>query len=192
LSEAKKFYSIPKAAEMCGVSRTAMWKWVKSGEVRALVTPGGHHRILHAEIERVLEKAGQGANAGPRRKSILIVDDDAALLKLLQRRFEKAGYRTEIAASGFEAGFKLSQSVPDLVLLDLYMPGMDGFEVCRMIKQNNALGATRVVILTSFNTPENEARVMELGADAFLPKSMTPGRLVSCLGRMIDGSGESK
>jgi len=61
-----------------------------------------------------------------------------------------------------------------------------------MIKQNNALGATRVVILTSFNTPENEARVMELGADAFLPKSMTPGRLVSCLGRMIDGSGESK
>ena len=66
----------------------------------------------------------------------------------------------------------MKKESPDLILLDIMMEGMDGFEVCRTIKSDPTLNGTRVLIMTGYDTPENKARALQEGADAYLPKSV--------------------
>jgi excisionase family DNA binding protein len=166
------YYSIPEAAKTCGVSRTTLWKWVKSGKINAFITPGGHHRILREEMNRFLEENGTASSGKSAFSSILVVDDDPLVLEMFQLKLKGGGYRVETASDGFTAGIKLTQLDPDLVILDIFMDNMDGFEVCRMIRQNPELNHTRILALTGLDTPENQARIIREGADDYLPKTV--------------------
>ncbi len=185
MGERERYYSIPEAARNCGVSRTTMWNWVKSGHINAYVTPGGHHRILQEEIERVLVEGRITATRSAGPKTVLLVDDDPEVIQMIQTRLAREAIRSVVARDGFEAGMKLLSDRPDLVLLDLYMPGLDGFQVCKTIKESPELRAIKVLIVTGFDTAENRRRAMALGADAYLPKSMDPGRIVKQVGEML-------
>ena len=164
------FYSIPAAAQMCGVSRATMWNWVKSGKVDAFVTPGGHSRIRREEMDRLLEANGFARDEKPVQKRILIVDDDPAVRKVIGLRLDREGYRVTTAENGFEAGIMVSQQRPDLVLLDLFMEGIDGFEVCRTIKSDDNLKPIKVLAISGVNDDEIEQRILAEGADGFLSK----------------------
>jgi len=173
MTDLSKYYSIPQAAKVCGVDRTTMWNWVKAGNVEAFVTPGGHHRILHTTIDKLLlSKPLPVANSSP-EKTILIVDDDPMVRDTFVKRLERAGFRVETASDGFQAGFKVFQVKPDLVVLDLFMNGVDGFEVCRTIKQNPELQSIIVLVMTGHDTPENKSRTLKEGADGYLPKTVS-------------------
>lgn len=174
MGETKTYYSIPEMAKMCGVSRSTLWGWVKSGYINAFVTPGGHHRILQEEVDRVLADKSAGAGASPSKgtKTVLIVDDEPQLLKLIKAWLSIKDLHIETAGNGFDAGMKLLNNKPHLVILDLFLPGIDGFEICRTIKQDPELAKTKVLALSGFDTPENKRMIMGLGADAFLPKPM--------------------
>jgi excisionase family DNA binding protein len=171
MAETKKFYSIPEAAGLSGVSRTTLWGWVKSGYVKALVTPGGHHRIPMEEVDKILTENNKSQSNGRHQKTVLIVDDDPQMQKILQARLSRMDFYAETASDGFEAGIKVIELIPDLVILDLFMPGMDGFEVCRKIKEKKELSHTRILAMSGHDTPENMERIIKLGADGFLPKS---------------------
>lgn len=80
INHTNELMSIPRAADLFGVSRTTMWKWVKSGEIEAIVTPGGHHRISRETIDRFLQKCRTESRLDPATpKKILLVDDDLAM-----------------------------------------------------------------------------------------------------------------
>ncbi len=81
-----------------------------------------------------------------------------------------SGYRPETASDGFEVGTKIMQFKPDLMILDLFMPGMDDFEVCKQIKGNSSTSHIKILILTGFDTKENKERIMRTGADGYLVK----------------------
>jgi CheY-like chemotaxis protein len=164
-----EYYSIPQAAKICGVDRTTMWNWVKAGKVKAFVTPGGHHRIQHAAIESLFQ-VKPGSPEPSHKKIILIVDDDPLVRDTFSIRLERENFQVETAADGFQAGLKVLQVKPDLVLLDLFMAGIDGFEVCRTIKQNPELESTIVLAMTGQDTPENKNRSRSAGADGYLSK----------------------
>ena len=129
-------FSIPKAAKHCSISRVTLWRWVKSGKLKAFLTPGGQYRIREEDLELFISgKMGHLPQAKfLKEKKILIVDDDPSVQKLLTKMLSTNGFRAEVASDGFEAGVKTVQFKPDLMVLDLYMPGMDGFEVCKQIK----------------------------------------------------------
>lgn len=165
------YYSIPEAAKTCGVSRTTLWKWVKSGRINAFITPGGHHRILREEMARFLEENVSASSARPAVNSILVVDDDPLVLEMFRRKLA-VGYRVETASDGFMAGVKLTRSIPDLVVLDIFMDNVDGFEVCRTIRGNPALNHTRILAFTGMDTPENRKKIVQEGADDYLPKTV--------------------
>ncbi|MEE4357908.1 MAG: response regulator [Desulfococcaceae bacterium] len=184
MNEPEKYYSIPEAAKICGVSRTSMWNWVKSGHIEAFVTPGGHHRILQKDIDRIL-KENKTSAAEP--KKILIVDDDPKFVKFLKIRLERYHLHVETTGDGFEAGMKILQLRPDLVVLDLFMPGIDGFDVCRKIRKNSELKNTRVLAVTGFDTPENRRQILETGADDYLSKSEDPAVLIQRIRYLADG-----
>ena len=166
------YYSIPEAAKTCGVSRTTLWNWVKSGRINAFITPGGHHRILREEMDRFLEVNVSASSARPAANSILIVDDDPLVLEMFHLRLKGCGYRVETASDGFTAGIKLTRSIPDLVVLDIFMDHVDGFEVCRTIRGNPELSHTRILAFTGMDTPENRKKIVAEGADDYLPKTV--------------------
>jgi CheY-like chemotaxis protein len=181
MTEKQAFFSIPKAAKICSVSRATMWNWVKSGKVAAFVTPGGHHRIPSPEVDRLISANGSGQVMSsdairphvmrPNIKRLLIVDDDAAMRKLYNHHLSGLGYDVISAANGFEAGVMVSQRRPDLVVLDLFMEGIDGFEVCRTLKNDPDLRFIRILAISGVEGDQVEARILSEGADAFIPKS---------------------
>ena len=105
---------------------------------------------------------------------ILCVDDEQANLKLLEKILLPRGYSLVSAASGEEALLKIKSQAIDLVLLDILMPGMDGFEVCRQIKEDQKLRSIPVIIVTSLSAKQDRIRGIEAGAEEFVSKPFDP------------------
>ncbi len=119
------------------------------------------------------------------RLTILVVDDTPANIHILINILS-ADYRTKIATNG-EAALKLAekQPLPDLILLDVLMPGMDGFEVCRQLKKNAATASIPVLFVTGTAEQEDVAKGLSLGAEGFLTKPLDPAQLIEAVGRTI-------
>ncbi len=109
---------------------------------------------------------------GGSRKRILVVDDDRIIVETLVLGLEEDEHRYEVisAGDGFEAGLQLSHFKPDLVILDMMMPDMNGYEVCRRIKNNPELRHIKVVVLSAYLDEENFKKMKSLGADACFSK----------------------
>jgi excisionase family DNA binding protein len=180
-------FTIPQAAKICSVCRTTMWRWVKSGKLEAFLTPGGQFKIREGDLTSFIQKRMKHlpVAAFSRGTKILIVDDDPAILKLLNKMLSSSGYRREVASDGFEAGTKIMQFKPDLIILDLLMPGMDGFEVCKQIKENSNTSHIKILIFTGFDSKENKERIMRAGADGYLVKPAGKSVLLKSVNDLI-------
>ena len=181
-------YSIPQAAKYCSISRVTLWRWVKSGKLKTFITPGGHHRIRKQDLELFMNgnRMDLQSEQAPQERRILLVDDDPKIKALVKKMLSAENFQIEEASDGFEAGIKLMQINPELIILDLHMPKMDGFEVCRQIKQDPDKAAIKVLILTGFDTRENKDRVMQLGADGYLAKPARKQTLLQEIHRLLD------
>lgn len=104
------------------------------------------------------------------RESILIVEDDTDIQQLLAFNFETAGFETLTASDGREGLDKARRHAPSLVILDLMLPGMDGFEVCKSLKRDAATARTPVIMLTARGEEVDRIVGLELGADDYVVK----------------------
>ncbi len=112
------------------------------------------------------------------KKKIVIIEDDKDIARLIQYNLDKAGYACEIASSG-EDGLKvLARGSADLVLLDVMLPGADGFEICRRIKQDDASKGIPVIMLTAKGEEIDRIVGLELGAEDYVVKPFSPRELV--------------
>ena len=170
---------------MLEVSPAAIKKWIQQGKLAAFRTPGGHFRILADEFERFQKTHGFGTGTGDPLR-VLVVDDqrDVAdvIVASLSAFYPRA--RMETAANGFEGLLKVGTFRPDVLLLELSMPGMDGFEVCRQIKRDPVIRDTKVVAMTA-QSLEAEPRAMEAGADGFLSKPLEADAVRGLLARLF-------
>ena len=114
--------------------------------------------------------------------SVLIVEDDRNIAELLQMYLEKEGYAVTVAADGGQGLAKFRAIKPDLVLLDLNLPEVSGFQICRDIKQRSALP---VLVLTSRDQLRDEVHALELGADEYLTKPYRKERLLARIGNVL-------
>lgn len=105
-------------------------------------------------------------------QTVLIVDDEATNIKLIQAFLMREGYQLLTALNGEEALALAEKTVPDLVLLDVMMPGIDGFEVCERLKQKQAFKDVPVIMVTALKEREHKVRAMEVGADDFICKPL--------------------
>jgi excisionase family DNA binding protein len=188
--EERNVFTIPQTARFCAVGRITVWRWVQSGKLKAWRTDGGHHRIHRDDIEAFLARKGMLTSRLPSRNPrILIVDDDATIRVVLSKSLSDHGYTTEMAADGFEAGIKVMRFRPDIILLDLIMPGMDGFMVCRQVKSSDATDWIKIVVLTGYGTPENREQAINAGADGFLVKPVNEETLLSVIRSTLKKTG---
>lgn len=110
--------------------------------------------------------------------TILIVDDEPNIIVPLQFLMEQNGYRVLVAQSGEEAIESIIQYRPDLILLDIMLPGIDGFEVCEIVRLNPEWAHTRIIFLTAKGRDVDIAKGMVLGADAYITKPFSNAEIV--------------
>ncbi|MBW1865288.1 MAG: response regulator [Deltaproteobacteria bacterium] len=118
--------------------------------------------------------------------TILIVDDEPNIVIPLQFLMEQNGYNTLVAQSGEEALEMISKEKPDLVLLDIMLPGVDGFEVCEIIRLNPEWRNTRVIFLTAKGRDVDIAKGMVLGADEYITKPFSNQQIIDAVKKLLE------
>ncbi len=120
------------------------------------------------------------------RKKILVVDDDEGLRRILGVTLGEEEFELRYAGDGEEAIVMAAEFRPDLVLLDVMMPNVDGFQVCQVIKSNPKTRAARVVMLTASATEKDRARGRAAGADEYFGKPFSPTKLLNRIYELLD------
>ena len=119
-------------------------------------------------------------------KTILLVDDEEDLIVALSARLEATGYRVMVARDGLE-GLRMARSlVPDLIILDLMLPRMDGFKVARLLKHDNRYAAIPVLVLTARSQDSDRNRALKMGADDFLVKPYDSSELLLRVKQLLE------
>lgn len=177
-SQKQRVFSALEVAKICGVVNQTVINWIRAGHLKASVTPGGQFRIYPEDLKGFLDSKGMRvpeelqALVQATSSTVLVVEDDRVLNDVvraqLQREFPEAQFWS--AFDGFEAGSLLGVHKPRVVVLDLNLPGVDGVELCRRIKQGAEFDNPLVIGMTASPEPELEAQLKALGADAFFRK----------------------
>ena len=162
-------------AEYCQVRPATVFNWIREGKLKAYSTPGGHYRVRMEDFREFLGKYEIPIDEdffAPPGNRILIVDDEPSVVEFIEEALSQpeSGYRFERAGDGYEAGLKVAIFKPNLVILDLLMPRVDGFEVCRRIKRDPETFGTKVLVVTGY--PEEVDKAKEWGADDHLLKPL--------------------
>ncbi len=111
-------------------------------------------------------------------KKILVVDDEPFIARALAFVFKKHGYEVITAANGEEALAKIRKEKPNLVFLDVMMPGKDGYEVCREVRSNPEMGKPYIIMLTARGQEADKERGLRLGANEFMTKPFSPSQVI--------------
>lgn len=125
-------------------------------------------------------------------KKILIVDDEPSIVAPLQFLMERTGYQVMVATTGEDALEAIKESRPDLVLLDVMLPGLSGFDVCRMVRENGDLKDTRILLVTALGRKINIAKGRALGADDYIVKPFANSELIAKVRRLLDADHETE
>jgi two-component system, OmpR family, alkaline phosphatase synthesis response regulator PhoP len=112
------------------------------------------------------------------RKKLLIVEDNTELLELLRLGFKQAGFSVSTAANGLEALKKARSTSPDVILLDLVLPELDGFAVCEVLRRGQATSTTPIILLTGLTSEFTRYAGLESGADEYVTKPVSPDQLL--------------
>ncbi|MGA0833935.1 MAG: response regulator transcription factor [Candidatus Kapaibacteriota bacterium] len=124
-------------------------------------------------------------------KKILVVDDEQDIVDLISYNLSKEGYTVVTASNGTEAVQRALEHLPDLVILDIMMPGMDGFEVCRSLRQNAATSTSAIMFLTAKSGEIDQILGLELGADDYIQKPISPRVLIARVKTILRRGGET-
>jgi excisionase family DNA binding protein len=170
----KKIFKTSKVAQFFNVKPATVINWINDGKLNAYETLGGHHRIMRQDLINFVKNRNIPFpdELKTDKYKILIVDDEDSVIEGVKLKLEDMGIDLELenAHNGIEAGLKLIKFIPDLVILDINMPGADGYEICKIIKKEEVLKKTKVLIYTGY--PDKGKRLLELGvADKMIGKS---------------------
>jgi excisionase family DNA binding protein len=172
----RSFFTTFEISQICEVNPTTVQNWVKEKKLKAFVTPGGHRRIRRDDLLSFLQefKMPIPEELAPKPPLIMIVDDEKEVLDLLTSVMESGDEPLEVACaeSGVEALLKIGERTPDLLILDIKMPGMNGFEVCQKLRSNSRSCKIKIVGISGDTDPATRARILEAGADLFFNKPL--------------------
>ncbi len=158
--------TLGQAAKFLGVAQSTLRKWSDVGRVPAFYTPGGHRRYKRGDLDAFLERSGPGKTA--RGPLVLVVDDDPQVREVVRINLELEGYAVREAANGEEGLAALEEEAPDLILLDVMMPQVDGWEMLRRVQERHGVGSIPVVMFSGQLDVGSEAAAR--GAQGFVGK----------------------
>jgi len=182
--------TVSQASKYCKVSPKTIINWIDAGHIKAYKTMGGHRRIKKEDLDDFMRKNGMPIPEEPKgeqRKKILVVDDDKIIVETIVQALEEDehGYEMISASDGFEAGLQVSHFKPDLVILDIMMPDINGYEVCQKIKCSPLSKDIKIIVLSAYLNDEAFRQMKEFGADACFSKPLPLEQLKFEIGKLL-------
>jgi two-component system, OmpR family, response regulator len=178
----KRVFSAHEVANFCDVVNQTAINWIRQGHLEAYTTPGGQYRVYADVLAKFMQSQGMRLPEEVREilaeqakiEEVLIVDDDQELNDLIKQFLDKRypEFKVNQAYDGFDAGKAITEYKPDVILLDINLPGVDGYKLCKQIKADENLSRPIVVAISGIADDEVQRRAMEAGADAFVPKPL--------------------
>jgi len=169
--------TLGQAAKYLGVAQSTIRKWSDHGRVPAFYTPGGHRRYRRPDLDDFLNRSGPGGSTqqGP---LVLIVDDDKGVREYVRVNLEMEGYAVREAGNAEEGLGVLEEVSPDLILLDVMMPEVDGWEMLRRVQERHGVGAIPVVMFSGKVNEHSAQEATARGAQGFVGKPFDPQQLI--------------
>ncbi len=172
-----EWLTLGQAARFLGVAQSTIRKWSDQGRVPAFYTPGGHRRYRRADLETFLERSG------PRGRSVdgplvLLVDDDEQTRELVRVNLEFEGYVVRDVGSAEDGLAAIESAKPDLILLDVMMPHVDGWEMLRRVQERYGAGAIPVVMFSGQVDEQAQLQAESRGARGFVGKPFDLRQLI--------------
>lgn len=157
-------------ASFCHVDMKTVINWIDDGSLKAYKTKGGHRRVKKEDLLEFLDKYNMPVSL---KKRILVVDDDESIRLGLKEFFESKNYIVDLADDGFKAGTIFEAKRPELIILDIIMPGGDGIKACKHIREVEGTKRAKILILTGYPSKENFSKAKAAGADKCLAKPVS-------------------
>ena len=176
-----EWLTLGQAATYLGVAQSTIRKWSDGGSLPAFYTPGGHRRFRRDDLDAFLADS-RGAPAEPVH-SVLIVDDDEGVRELVRTNLELDGFLVREARSAEEGLAALGEEPPDLILLDVMMPEVDGWEMLQRVRESHGVDAIPVIMFSARMHESGTAE--ERGAQAFIGKPFDPQQLIDATRHLL-------
>jgi two-component system, OmpR family, response regulator len=179
-------------AELCGVSPDTVRSWCFRKQIKFATTPGGHKRFRRQDVLEFLKERGfplpQTDKISPIK--ILVVDDEEGFRKSLVGALQKeTAFNVKEAADGYDAGRMIGEFEPDVLIIDLVMPGIDGFKVCKDIKLHDESNQAKIIAVTGYPDENMFKRAREAGADECLSKPIDLATLIDLIRSQVQSTG---
>ena len=179
-----------KASKQCNVSPKTIINWIESGHITAYKTVGGHRRIKQSDLVAFMTKQGipiPEDTSVEERTRILVVDDDPIIVETIVQSLEEDEHDYEVisASDGFEAGIQVSHFKPHLLILDIMMPDIKGYEVCKKIKNDEETKDIKIIVLSAYLDEEKFKKMKEHGADVCFSKPLPLPQLKEEVARLL-------
>jgi excisionase family DNA binding protein len=185
----KKYVTSQEAAGLLMVSPVTIREWARKGLLQSVSTAGGHRRFMLDQLQQFARAHGiqlESTNNAPatERLRVLFVDDDTVFTEYLREIVLASDSSVDVksATDGFRAGQLTEGFRPNLVALDINMPGIDGIELCRRLRASPATANSRLVMLSGSLSPENIEAARAAGADAWIEKGASRAEILRVLG----------
>lgn len=121
-------------------------------------------------------------------RKVLIVEDDEAISQLVKEALDAAGFQTDCVRDGVEAINQVLESKPDIVVLDLTIPRLSGFEICAMVRKSRTVGLTPIVVISGRDSQNDKLQAFEIGADDYVTKPFSIRELVARVQAVLERS----
>jgi excisionase family DNA binding protein len=183
----REYYSTVDAAKLLGVSVRTIQLWVENGALDAWKTAGGHRRIVAASIDNYINTHQTTPNSAASKKNVLVVEDNPTVSKFYQAAIKSWGLPVTVTVKndGFEGLVEIGRQVPDLVISDIYMPGMDGLQMIRSLYKSELLSSEQIIIISGLTAESIQDRGgIPSGVD-FFTKPVDVEQLKNCVTRKL-------
>ena len=173
--------TLGQAARYLGVAQSTIRKWSDQGRLSAFYTPGGHRRYRLRDLEAFVAGSAGGATAPRSRPAqlVLIVDDDPRIREFVRVNLEMDGFAVREAGSADEGLAALEDEPPDLILLDVMMPKVDGWEMLQRVRERHGVDSIQVIMFSGQVDDDGADQAQAGGAQAFVGKPFNPQDLVT-------------
>ncbi|MCB4790588.1 MAG: response regulator [Elusimicrobia bacterium] len=198
----KELLKISEVSKLAGVLPSTVRYYTDIGLILVASETQGGHRLYDKEstltaISKIqfLNKKGMTMEdikkdmlSSKIRKKILVIDDEPEFGDLVNEliNHQFPDYEVKIVYNGFSAGRMLNEYLPDLIILDLMLPGVNGFEVCQQIRSSEFLNSTRILAITGYDSEENRKKILDCGANDYLAKPMDVQTLKEKITSMLE------
>jgi excisionase family DNA binding protein len=169
----KTVFTTGEAAKVCKVSQQTIIRCFDNGQLKGFRVPGSRFRRIPREaLYKFMKDNGIPTDAlESGRRKVLVVDDDAELVELIVKVLEEDGrFETRIASNGFDAGMMVKEYRPDLIILDVMLPDINGKEVCQRVRSDSNMEEVRILCISGMIEEDKIAELKLAGADDFLHK----------------------